>query len=72
VGDEVKELFRNRGRLGVGLGYNPSDIWRISLNITWQTSRTGINEDFTVSDIIYQIKIRKYLNVNRVKSLFDD
>jgi hypothetical protein len=72
VGDEVKEAFRNRGRLGFGLGYNPSDVWRFSLNITWQSSRTGLNEDFTVSDIIYQIKIRKYLNVDRVKSLFDD
>ena len=72
VGDEVKEFFRNRGRIGVGLGYNPSDIWRFSLNFTWQTSRTGVSEDFTVSDIIYQIKIRKYLNVDRVTSLFAD
>jgi hypothetical protein len=72
VGDEVKEIFRNRGRIGVGLGYNPSDIWRFSNNLTWQTSRAGIDEDFSVSDIIYQIKIRKYVNEIRVRSLFDD
>ena len=59
IGDEVKEFFRNRGRAGVGLGYNVSASWRFSLNINWQTSRTGVEEDYTVSDYIYQIKISK-------------
>ena len=72
IGKEVKEFFRDRGRLGVGLGFNPSDIWRFSLQIVWQTSRSGVDEDFTVSDIIYQVKVRKYLNVDVVKTLFDD
>ena len=63
IGDEIKEFFRNRGRAGVGLGYNPSVIWRFSINITWQTSRTGLDEEFTVSDIVYQVKIRKYINI---------
>ena len=72
VGDEVKEFFRDRGRLGVGLGYNPSDIWRFSLHVVWQKSNTGVDEDYTVSDIFYQVKVRKYINVDKVKTLFED
>jgi hypothetical protein len=72
VGDEVKEFFRDRGRLGVGLGYNPSDIWRFSFHVVWQKTHTGIDEDYSVSDIFYQIKVRKYINVEKVKTLFDD
>ena len=72
VGDEVKEFFRDRGRLGVGLGYNPSDIWRFSFHVVWQKSYTGVDEDYSVTDIFYQIKVRKYINVEKVKTLFDD
>lgn len=63
VGDEIKEFFRNRGRAGFGLGYNPSKIWRFSFIFNWQTSRTAVDEDLKVSDYAYQIKIRKYINL---------
>jgi hypothetical protein len=71
-GDEIKEFFRDRGWLGVGLGYNPSDIWRFSFRFVWQKSYTGVYDDYSVSDIFYQIKVRKYINVEKVKNLFED
>ncbi len=63
VGDEIKEFFRNRGRVGFGVGYNASRIWRFSFNFNWQRSRTVVDEDLSVSDYAYQIKIRKYINL---------
>jgi hypothetical protein len=63
VGEEDKGFFRDRGRAGIGLGYNPSAVWRFSFNYNWHTSRAGLNDDFDVSDIVYQIKVRKYLNI---------
>jgi hypothetical protein len=64
VGDEIKEFFRNRGRVGFGFGYNPSRIWRFSFIFNWQRSRTAVDEDLSVSDYAYQIKIRKYINLD--------
>ena len=72
VGDEIKEFFRDRGRIGVGLGYNPTDIWRFTIHVVWQKTHTGIDEEFQVSDIFYQIRVRKYINVDKVITLFDD
>jgi len=63
VGDEIKEFFRNRGRIGIGLGYNPSRTWRFTFIFNRQTSRTAHDEDLSVSDYAYQVMIRKYFNL---------
>jgi hypothetical protein len=63
VGDEIKEFFRNRGRIGIGLGYNPSRTWRFAFIFNRQSSRTADDEDLNVSDYAYQIMIRKYFNL---------
>ena len=60
IGSEIEEIFQNRGRAGIGLGYNASAIWRFSFIFNWQTSRSAVDEDFKVTDYAYQIKIRKY------------
>jgi hypothetical protein len=55
----IEEVFRNRGRAGLGLGYNASNDWRISFLVNWQTSRTGPEDELSVSDYAYQLKVRK-------------
>ena len=63
VGGEINEFFKNRGRIGIGLGYNPSRTWRFTFIFNRQTSRTADDEDLSVSDYAYQIMIRKYFNL---------
>jgi Protein of unknown function (DUF2490) len=59
INDGIEEVFRNRGRAGLGLGYNASNDWRISCLVNWQTSRTGPEDELSVSDYAYQLKVRK-------------
>ncbi len=56
---KVEEIYQNKGRAGIGLGYKPDKEWKISFVFNWQTSRTGPNEGLQVSDYIYQLKVRK-------------
>jgi hypothetical protein len=56
---KVQELYRNKGRAGIGLGFMPDKEWMISFVFNWQSSRSGSNERLNVSDYIYQLKIRK-------------
>jgi hypothetical protein len=64
---EIQELYRNKGRVGVGLGYKPDKDWQIAFVFNWQGSRIGIHEDRAVSDYIYQLKIRKVWNGSVIK-----
>ncbi len=64
---EIQELYRNKGRAGLGLGYKPDKDWQVAFVFNWQGSRTGVNEGRNVSDYIYQIKIRKVWNGSIVK-----
>ncbi len=64
---EIQELYRNKGRAGLGLGYKPDKEWKIAFVFNWQGSRTGVNENRNVSDYIYQIKIRKVWNSSLIK-----
>jgi hypothetical protein len=62
VFDDIEEFFRNRGRVGGGLGFNASKDWRFEFIVNCQTSRVGPEEDLSVSDYAYQIKIRRLWN----------
>jgi long-subunit fatty acid transport protein len=59
VNDNIVEFYRNRGRAGIGLGYNASKDWRFSLIMNWQKSRAGAEDEFHVTDYIYHLKIFK-------------
>ena len=59
VNDDIDEFFRNQGRAGIGLGYNASKDWRFSLIMSWRKSRAGPEDEFDVTDYIYNIKIFK-------------
>ena len=60
IQDGIRELYRNRGRAGVGLGRKMKTNWAIALLFNWQTSRTGPNQELQVADYIYQIRIKKF------------
>jgi long-subunit fatty acid transport protein len=62
INDDVEELFRNRARVGIGCGYNVSKEWRVSFVFNWQRSRSGPEDQFSVNDFVYQLKVRKLWN----------
>ncbi len=59
---EIKEIYRNKGRVGLGLGFKPTKNWQVSFIFNWQGSRTGSNDKLNVSDYAYQLKIKKVWN----------
>jgi len=59
VTGEIKELYRNRGRAGIELGYKPAKEWQLSFVLNWQGSRSGPDEELHSSDYIYQLRVRK-------------
>ena len=54
-----EEIYQNKGRAGLGIGYNFSSEFKVAFLFNWQTSRSGINENLKVSDYAYQLKIIK-------------
>ena len=56
---KINELYQNKGRVGVGLGYKPVKDWEISFIFNWQGSRSGPKDNIDVSDYAYQLKIKK-------------
>ena len=65
----IEELYSNKGRAGVGLGYKPGNDWQFSFVFNWQGSKSGIGEDVHVSDYAYQIKIKKVWNGSVLKKI---
>ena len=56
---EIAELYRNKGRAGVGLSYKATKEWVFSFLFNWQGSKTGMDEELGVNDYVYQLKIKK-------------
>ena len=59
VTGEIQELYRNKGRAGIELGYKAAKTWQFSFVFNWQGSRTGMGEKLNASDYAYQLKIKK-------------
>ena len=66
VFDNIDEFFSNRGRTGIGLGYNPSKEWQFSVVYNWQYSRSGPNDTLSLSDRIFRLVIRRLWNFKSV------
>jgi len=64
---EIEELYSNKGRAGVGLGYKLGNDWQFAFVFNWQGSRVGVGENINVSDYAYQIKIKKIWNGSLLK-----
>ena len=59
ISGNIKELYTNKGRSGIGLGYKPGKDWQLEFVFNWQGSRTGSGEKLNASDYIYQLKFKK-------------
>jgi len=59
LANETNEIFSNKARAGLGLGYSVSNDWKFSFIFNWQKSRTGPNADLNSSDYAYQLKVTK-------------
>ena len=60
-GPEIQETFRNKARFGLGAGYKTHKDWSFEFHFVAQRSRAGKDEEFEISDRLYQIKIRRHL-----------
>jgi hypothetical protein len=60
--EQLEERFANRRRARIGVGYRLSYKHRFELGYTRQTSRNEIDESFTGSDNVIQVKYKMYLN----------
>lgn len=72
VGPQITEKYSNRSRIGTGIGYRFKHEWAIELDFTLQGSRTGKDQQYNSSDLIYQFKIRRYLSKGMFKRQVDD
>jgi Protein of unknown function (DUF2490) len=57
--DDVEERFANKQRIRAGLGYRPSFAWRFEALYMWTRSRNTIEEGFTTSDNIINIRVKR-------------
>jgi hypothetical protein len=58
--DSIDEIYRNKGRVGVGIGRKAINDWQFAFMFNWQGSRSGQFENIGISDYAYQLKIKKY------------
>lgn len=56
---EPAERFANKQRIRAGLGYRRSVAWRVELLYLWTRSRNTIEDGFTTSDHIIDIRLKR-------------
>jgi hypothetical protein len=57
--DDAEERFANKQRIRTGLGYRRSFAWRFEALYMWTRSRNTIDEGFTTSDNIIDIRVKR-------------
>ncbi len=57
--DEPEERFANRQRIRTGFGYRHSFAWRFEALYMWTRSRNTIDEGFSTSDNIINIRVKR-------------
>ena len=62
IDQQLEERFANRRRARIGVGYRLSYKHRFEFGYTRQTSRNEIDDDFTGTDNVLQVKYKMYLN----------
>ncbi len=60
-GPNIHEVFSNRTRLAVGLGYKTHKDWTFEFHFVGQNGRTGQDEEFKTAERLYQFKVTRYL-----------
>jgi hypothetical protein len=73
AGPNLTEEFSDRARISSGLGYRANHEWAFELDFTLQGSRTGQDQQYNSSDLIFQFKLRRFMS-NRMfkRKQFDD
>jgi len=61
--DEAPELFGNRSRLSVGLGYVINQNWTLDVRYHWQRSRSTIDEDFETSGNVIDFTVKSSFRI---------
>ncbi len=61
VGPSVDERYVYRWRFGAGTGYVIDHIWTAEFVFTVQESRSGSDQAFSISNLLFQFKLRKYV-----------
>lgn len=56
---DPQERFANRQRIRTGLGYRRSRQWRFEALYIWTRSRDATNQDFTTSDNIVNLRVKR-------------
>lgn len=62
IGPQLSEKYSNMDRISAGVGYRVNTQWSIAFDFTLQGSRTGQDQEYSSSDLIYQIKGRRFLS----------
>ena len=57
--DEPNERFANKQRIRAGLGYRPSFKWRFEFLYMWTRSRNTIEEGFSTSENIIDLRVKR-------------
>lgn len=57
--EDHQERFANKQRIRTGLGYRRSFRWRFEALYIWTRSRNTIEDDFTTSDHIIDIRVKR-------------
>jgi len=60
-GKQIEEVFSNRARFAVGLGYKTAKEWTFEFHFVGQNAKTGRDEQFETADRLFQFKIRRHL-----------
>jgi hypothetical protein len=58
--DDIEEVFRNRTRWGIGLGYRRSDTFSVAVLFNRQRSRSGPENELKVTDSAFQLQVVKH------------
>ena len=62
---QLEERFANRRRARIGVGYRLNYKHRFDLGYTRQTSRNEIDDDYTGTDNVIQLKYKMFLNPSK-------
>ena len=57
--DDPDERYANKQRMRTGLGYRRSFAWRFEALYIWNRSRNSLENGFTTSDNIIDVKVKR-------------
>lgn len=60
-GPNIHEVFSNRTRFAVGIGYKTHKDWTFEFHFVGQNGRTGQEDEFKTAERLYQFKILRHL-----------